>query len=555
MSKEKKKRKLIYNNLLVLTFTLLSIFITINGNTQSIVKSVPFLKKNGFYTLVKYGTKIPVIQKDFENLMVLNESLIACEQDGKMSLIDMDGEILIEGKNINSIRLIDNNIISLCNGASCVYYDTSLNKLDDEKIKNLFTIKKIEKYELPYEYYKYFYDTSKLTVKHSSSGDKITLNSNTDEFEYEIKGKMSILFIDSKTKNIFFKCIISKPLNKLKKDGNGDNILDEYGNDMNDEEILAESIILLSDNGKFKAKYNSVDSIGHNLYSVSKNYIKSHDLDVENTTWFFGIINGNGDKITPEKFNDIGNFNSGLSLVRIKKDPESPSDDYYTGFINTKGELVKPLELDNRIYGYSEGLAFDFKGKSIISFMDTLGKNAFTLSKDYYLLDDPDNKGIYFQDGLMFVGNDKKITDLKTKLTTSISQTCLINTSGKIIKCGQWGNRSILNNYPSNFYEGISIIKNGEKYGLIDKKGNTILNPKYDLIYGYCGKIVEYTFESVYENGSVASRRKGLNYFSYIYDDKDKEYITKIIFNDLILVKQMSSQFYVDKNGFEYIER
>ena len=104
-------------------------------------------------------------------------------------------------------------------------------------------------------------------------------------------------------------------------------------------------------------------------------------------------------------------------------------------------------------------------------------------------------------------------------------------------------------NFPTKFYEGYSLTKEySDKYGIIDEKGNYILKPKYDNIYGYCGEIFYYKIIS----DDILNEFFSKKYLSYV---NGIDYITKLFYNNLVLVRNGLSLFYVDINGFEYIDK
>ncbi len=529
-------------------------FVLINNiNSQVIPKSVPFLKKNGFYTLVKSGSKIPVVEKTFDNLRVLSSSLIIFQEENKWGILDMNGKVKLNN-NYSEINLINKNLIELIGGdRPRQYVDTLMSVVNDSLTNDLYIKKEPKIYSLPKEYFKYLIDTSGYSFA-SYDKDQFIIDQSSGR---KVKGNLSILYVDNKTKNLFFDCEVIIEFNEDQRDSNGEIVTDRFGRTVKKKEILSSGILLFTDNGKYISQYTDVKSLGLDLYSVSKNFKKADDLvfdgSFQSDNFTYGIIDGSGNKITPLKYTSIDPFSSGLSLVNN------------SGFVNSKGDMVIPMT-QNRKFGYYDGVTQEDPNTIEVKFMDSTGKTTFhlkNLSLRYTSYNENWDDVTYglknFDKGLLFVnGVDPSNPPYlnKPKVLTGFEGICLIDNRGNIIKCGNWGEWKGDVEFPTLFYDEYSLTLNPEtkKYGIINKKGRYVLNPKYDFVFRYCGEIVEFDdLDIEYDLGQ--KRILKLKYLSYIFNPSYEHHSKKLILNNLILVKQSDNIFYVDTDGFEYIEK
>lgn len=525
----------------LLSFVLMFTFSSLRS--QSVIKSVPFLKKNGFYTLVKYGSNIPLIEKNFQDLKIFSNSFVKYQDDDKWGLMNMDGKIEVDNK-YDEINFINNSIIEFLYDGKKYYSDTLFNSIDDSLTKDLYKFKAKKIFDLPLKYYKYLIDTSILNYKTDDNKTIVTYNKCCN-----VKGKMSFLYFDKNTNNTFFNC----------------EIVEEF---TEKEEILSKGILLLKSDGEYISKFSQVNDIGLGYYSVSKNVIKVIDeygtvLLGQDDFYLYGIIDGNGNKITPLKYNSISPFNSGLSLVVSygNQDNQFSSDTklYNSGFVNTKGDIVIPMKNEYRRYSFNEGLIVDNLSNKV-SYMDTTGKNSLKLGGEFFLLVDEEtslnqNNSRFrnFKDGLLFVGVRRSIFHQTGYLVNSFNEVCLINQKGKVLKCGLWNDYFFT--FPTEFKNGHSLIfyEKTNKYGLINQEGNYILNPKYDFVYGYPYKMnTELKYKSNQENLYTQLPETSLTETD---NRADLNEIKSFVYQNLILVNHNSNIFYVDINGFEYLEK
>ncbi len=181
---------------------------------------------------------------------------------------------------------------------------------------------------------------------------------------------------------------------------------------------------------------------------------------------------------------EVGDFHE--DLAKFKKNEKY-------GYINKRGEIVIKAEFDSA-GTFSEGLAdVEIEGK--IGFINSKGelkiKSQFFSSASY-------SQGM-FSDGLGLV---------------AFHGTGFINKQGKIAIIPQF---SLRTDEVGNFSEGLAHVKIGEKFGYIDKNGQTVIEPKYDWAepfseglarvkeyskkgLGFIDKKGNYVLEPVYRN-------------------------------------------------------
>jgi transposase-like protein len=334
----------------------------------------------------------------------------------------------------------------------------------------------------------------------------------------------------------------------------------------------------ISSKEEFLGLYEDVEYIGNDLYSVSKfnlseafkkprespsdrlermekeammkieygNILDKIDYTISEN--HYRVIDGSGNKITPYIYNKISKFSNGLSLVAIKKEKTDNPYDIYSGFINTKGNVVIPLKNEYRSLGFYDGLALDVENsyQKNISFIDTTGKIAFQLNNEYQWLDDEDkyqytnytNYFLNFEDNILIVKNIKNQKKI-----------CIINKSGLVKTCGDWVSIT-------KFHNKMSLVKNSNgKYAIIDTNGKYIVQPKYDFIFAFGNdylseKLFLNPYTKFYEKEIQENEPTGFDLSRYNYT-----FIKKFNMNDLFLVRKNNSIFYVDSMGFEYIEK
>ena len=217
--------------------------------------------------------------------------------------------------------------------------------------------------------------------------------------------------------------------------------------------------------------------LSHSLFAQKdefKYYISGSDQKLQ-------ILNQEGKPITNESFSYVGSFSEGLF-------PVEKNEKY--GYLNKKGKLVIPYKYDfaNEMY----------KGVAIIKIN---GKYGLIDNKGNYKIS-PQLEDVYFdnlkigiitfiKDGLVGLmdKNGKILVPSKYETIGKIENGFapakingkygLIDTKGSTIIPFRY-------NYLGGFTNGISssfIENENAKMGLLDIKGNILLNPEYDFVY------------------------------------------------------------------------
>lgn len=211
----------------------------------------------------------------------------------------------------------------------------------------------------------------------------------------------------------------------------------------------------------------------------------------------YGYINKKGEMIIPAKYDFAESFSEGLAAFE--------DSDGKCGYINTKGETVIEPRYDGA-GGFSEGLAFvSIAGKC--GFIDKQGDEVIPLQYD--LAED-------YSEGLSAVRKDGKwgyinksghvVISFKFDKAESFSEDCAaVVVDGKIgyINRGseyviepkfehyhywQYRRRGVVGMgtcfappFVSSFSESLAAVMVGKKWGYINKKGEFVIEPKFDL--------------------------------------------------------------------------
>lgn len=243
----------------------------------------------------------------------------------------------------------------------------------------------------------------------------------------------------------------------------------------------------------------------------------------------FGFIDRFGDEVIPIIYDKVGDFHDGLAYVKKGSG---------FGYINTKGEPVIALQGDYTGFDFSEGFSFVINKSSQCYYIDKKGVNIFGkfFKTPYY---SELNEGYYdFSEGAA-------IFPLAVNGRNNIGY---INKNGiEIVKP--------LYSSGTRFIGGVAIVSMPDKnyntfYGIIDKTGKSITPIKYEkVLYADCD-INNHDQPSQINENRLASC---LNEIGVPKDLYEKTY-TSILKSKLILVELLGQRFYVDTNGFEYIE-
>lgn len=210
----------------------------------------------------------------------------------------------------------------------------------------------------------------------------------------------------------------------------------------------------------------------------------------KNNVWQF--INEKGEQLFNKKFTYIGRFSDGIYCVaqngsrnmlsnmvvgatyyamdtegninkKVKSDmPFKFSEGYavvsqgpFRNVVDKKGTIIKTFENLRYFSSYNEGLLVVYKADKTISYYDTKGNEVFSASKHGY-----DDAG-GFSEGLAVVVRNKKYG--------------LINKKGELVLDLKYDNLVIANDY--------FLAKENGKWLLLDREFKTVLGPYDDIIY------------------------------------------------------------------------
>lgn len=203
-------------------------------------------------------------------------------------------------------------------------------------------------------------------------------------------------------------------------------------------------------------------------------------------------------------FDGVDDFNHGLA--RVNKNGKA-------GFINTKGEIVIPLEYDE-LFIFSEGKAIARKDKNW-GFINE--KNETVIPFEY--------------DGLhQFLGGKAPV-----KLNEKWGY---INAHGTVIVPIEYQEVAY------RFYEGLALVEKGNNWGFIDTTGTVIIPFKYNSGEDFSNGLA---CVSTYYNGEFL---KGfINAANEMVIEPQFEYLTKFSKNGTATVMKKSVPYKIDKAG------
>jgi len=311
-------------------------------------------------------------------------------------------------------------------------------------------------------------------------------------------------------------------------------------------------VLSVADNGMFYFKQGNVQGfLGENLQRV----FVTEDIISTNASEGFVIYSANNKKgfidiTTGQKigaaFDAVYDFSEGLAAVQIGNS---------TGFINTFGELVIPCQFSNNaIYRFTSGICNVMTGSKEEGNLKAFYINksgAKLFAKDFdYCMPFSEDRAFVNENGYWYI----------------------IDTKGE--KIGDMTFGPYTKTVPSIFKEGRAVVVKDGKYGIIDKDGQYVVMPKYDLmsdisdggvvfaqdgLFGYMDTNGNIIIAPRYEN--LSPFRKGLAVFlkdhkygvidraATVVVNPEFEEIT-ILDNGLIKISLSSDHFrYVDKYG------
>lgn len=151
----------------------------------------------------------------------------------------------------------------------------------------------------------------------------------------------------------------------------------------------------------------------------------------------------------------VGDFHEGLAVIYLKKNEGGDKMDYKVGYIGETGEVVIAPRFDTA-RDFSEGLAY-VEATGFRGFIDRAGKPVIKISDDLVAND--------FHEGLAAVG---------TREWWRGRSWGYIDRSGRLVIGRQYS-------FADDFSEGLAGVEVGGKYGFINKQGEAVIPPRFEL--------------------------------------------------------------------------
>jgi hypothetical protein len=288
-------------------------------------------------------------------------------------------------------------------------------------------------------------------------------------------------------------------------------------------------------------KYWGLIDLSGNFVDEPSKYLKIDDFDenglaivqMGNNKRYYAVINQNGEKITNKKYQKILPFSNGFAAVRT-------NNGY--GFINMKGELIIDDKF-NRVVAFFDNIAtVQINGKW--GYIDTIGN---------YVLEPIYSKVMSFQNGFGVVYENYKTSGLvnsKGEFTIKPSVDRLLGFSeGKALHRSKDYNFSFVNEnnklikggfQDAKIYKnGVAIVKQKGRWGLITHQGIEVVPPKYDEIN---------TFENGYAEVKINQFNGVMDLTGKVIVEPNYEYI-KYWGNGIFRVENGDKMGYFNNDG------
>ena len=226
-----------------------------------------------------------------------------------------------------------------------------------------------------------------------------------------------------------------------------------------------------------------------------------------------GVINDKLEIVLPVVYDELGTFEDGLAYAKLnekmmiidvsgKEVLDVSRYDYvhsfYNGYcgvsldgkvglIDMAGKEVLPCEY-SFAYATSQGLLWASSMNGDLEFLfDSTGKkliekervNGFT--EDYFIAMEKGKYGIIDRTGKVILPFEYDEYIYPTEDIFALSK----NEKWALAGVGEGLITDFLFDYVSGFSEGLACVKIGEKYGFIDKTGEIVVPPEYDLMPGF----------------------------------------------------------------------
>lgn len=396
-----------------------------------------------------------VLKPKYQKINYLDNGLYSAKLNGKFGMINRKGDFIVEPKyenifkpvfekDINLYRIKLKNKVGLINEKGKVIVKPKYNDIDTF-YESLATFELNNKFGL-------LDKTGKVITV--AKYDKLHFWGNKTSIRIELKNKYGIV-------NSTGKVIVEPKYDTI------------YLSKYNIVCSLKEKSGFTDKNGKeiTNIKYGAFDTTGKVILEPKYEAIKfTNKTGVVKINNKYGIVNEKGEFILEPKFEYISPFNGFINGIITAKLNNK------WGAINKNGEFVIEPKYDDLYFGppYLEGMG-SFSINHKYGIIDKNGKIIIENNFDYIYdftkdLKQPQN-AILFSVGI----NEKSDTDIKEKNTTiskSKIKIGIVDVTGKIRL------EPIFDNINATSDDNL-IVKLDGKYGIMDLKGNTLIEKKY----------------------------------------------------------------------------
>lgn len=254
-------------------------------------------------------------------------------------------------------------------------------------------------------------------------------------------------------------------------------------------------------------KWGLIDKTGHYVVAPKFNRIRPFNenglaiVQYGRERFRYGVINTKGDVITDHHYRYIYPFSEGLAAVKLK-------DKY--GYINMQGKLIIPADY-SRTSPFVEGKAAVQK-EGVCGYINRFGK---------VVVDFKYSKCLEFSSGKAVVYKGYRKAGLVNQQGQQVIQPSLnrlldFEEGRGLMRDANYRfyyiteDADLYDGYyeeASGFQNGVAVVRVGDKWGIINKKGIKVIPPKYDKIEPFNNGLAEIKIKGLYglmtKNGEV----------------------------------------------------
>ncbi|MEN9327010.1 MAG: hypothetical protein RI943_1450 [Bacteroidota bacterium] len=484
---------------------------------------VPMLLKNGRFAFVGRKTKTRILEQEFDDARPFHHGFAFVKTRSKWGIIDLQGNFVLAPKSLFITELSKKIYGATENERDAE--DNFWEKSKDYTFEKSFLIN--EKNEIinfcnedeGCEFITNMYDSDFYIIhKENDKFDKYTILKKPMFLVSEIvksKEDPAESFFDNLIKTS--KYYTDSQKSKEEKFG-----ISNFNNGFfkvylkNKNELSVEGIDYMSITFK--------PLIGEKYYEYIESNLENGDfkdsLALVKKNEKYGFINSKGVEVVPTKYDDLGSFHEGFAIAKLNG---------AIGYINKKGEfLFKPSE-NFELTNFQEGRAIveDKENESVYA-INTKGEKVFSFPHKFY------SEHLQFSNGKIIFDtqNDK------------IFNHFVYDLSGNIVY-------KLKDEYVSKFSKDGFAFVSSDNYS---DKGKNLIN------HSNGQKLYTSDFDKIFSI-STDSKELKLNTNEFeelnsttnesVYDDILN---SNLFWNNLLFVQRSGFKFYVEKDGFEYVE-